>query len=260
MKRLDFINLLIILVAMVFSCSASAQSLDFRTRLSGLILLQVEGKGEAWYVNPADQKRYYLGRPNDAFNVMKSLGIGIKHSTITTTKIFSELNRGKIYIDTEDAGKAYYVYPKDGKAYYLGRPDDAFRVMKELGLGISNANIIRIPVGTVAASCPTCTAANDAGMSLRMAASYIASGNKAEAVRYFTPALKKSIEYTIDVMSSESKNLFAQILANAELSSFASSDTIIFKKLVDFPMNDQTKNIYITLKKQPDGKWLIANL
>lgn len=30
--------------------------------LSGKILLQVEDRGEAWYVNPANLKRYYLGQ------------------------------------------------------------------------------------------------------------------------------------------------------------------------------------------------------
>ena len=43
----------------------------------GKIFLQVEGKGEAWYVNPSDGKRYFLGRPADAYNAMRNLGLGI---------------------------------------------------------------------------------------------------------------------------------------------------------------------------------------
>lgn len=46
----------------------------------GRILIQVEGKGEAWYLNPSDGKRYFLGRPADAYNVMKLLGLGISNS------------------------------------------------------------------------------------------------------------------------------------------------------------------------------------
>ena len=38
----------------------------------GRIVLQVENNGEAWYINPADLKRYYLGRPQDAFDIMTS--------------------------------------------------------------------------------------------------------------------------------------------------------------------------------------------
>lgn len=39
--------------------------------------MQTENNGEAWYVNPADSKRYFLGRPADAFNVMRELGLGV---------------------------------------------------------------------------------------------------------------------------------------------------------------------------------------
>ena len=48
-------------------------------RLKGKILLQVEEKGEAWYVHPVSGYRYYLGRPNDAFNIMRYLGFGISN-------------------------------------------------------------------------------------------------------------------------------------------------------------------------------------
>lgn len=40
---------------------------ELSNRLKGKILLQVESAGEAWYVNPDNEKRYYLGRPSDAF-------------------------------------------------------------------------------------------------------------------------------------------------------------------------------------------------
>ena len=46
----------------------------------GEIFLQVENNGEAWYINPQDAKRYYLGRPADAFQIMQSLGVGISNS------------------------------------------------------------------------------------------------------------------------------------------------------------------------------------
>ncbi|MDD4271434.1 MAG: hypothetical protein PHF50_01375 [Patescibacteria group bacterium] len=51
-------------------------------KLKGKILLQVEENGEAWYVFPADLKRYYLGRPADALNLMKDLGLGITNADL----------------------------------------------------------------------------------------------------------------------------------------------------------------------------------
>ena len=43
----------------------------------GRILLQVQNRGQAWYVYPVDQKRYFLSRPADAFNLMRYLGLGV---------------------------------------------------------------------------------------------------------------------------------------------------------------------------------------
>ena len=116
------------------------------TKLSGTIVLQIESHGEAHYVNPDNNKRYYLGRPADAFQIMRELGLGASHDFIEKNLkgTFPDHVIGKILIDVGDSGKAYYIYPKDKKAYYLGRPADAFRVMRELGLGISNDDLAKI--------------------------------------------------------------------------------------------------------------------
>lgn len=118
-------------------------------KLQGYILLQVEKNGEGWYVFPSDIKKYYLGRPADAFAIMRKLGLGAKHDFIKAYSIYPSNVLGKILIDVNDNGKAYYIYPKDKKAYYLGRPDDAFAVMRKLGLGITNNDIRKIDVGEI---------------------------------------------------------------------------------------------------------------
>ncbi len=46
-------------------------------RLSGYILLQVESRGEAWYVNPADGKRYYMADGDWAYEIMRLKSLGI---------------------------------------------------------------------------------------------------------------------------------------------------------------------------------------
>ena len=110
-------------------------------RLSGQILLQVEEKGEAWYINPDDNRRYFLGRPTDMFNVMKKFGLGATHQYISQTKTFPARLAGKILIDVEDLGKAYFIDPITLKKYYLACPSHSFYVVRRLGLGISNADI-----------------------------------------------------------------------------------------------------------------------
>ncbi len=115
----------------------------------GYILLQVEGLGEAWYVYPQDGKSYYLGRPKDAFNLMRELSLGARHDFIVNTEIFPERLAGLILLDVEKNGEAYYIYPANLRKYYLGRPVDAFRIMRELSLGITNEDLANIPIGDI---------------------------------------------------------------------------------------------------------------
>ena len=66
-------------------------------------MLQVEENGEAWYVYPDDLKKYYLGRPADAFGVMRELGLGATPEFITSHTLFPSHVLGKILIDVDDA-------------------------------------------------------------------------------------------------------------------------------------------------------------
>ncbi len=123
-----------------------AETSALANRLSGKIILQVEKNGEAYYVNPLDLKGYYLGRPNDAFNIMRHFGLGVSNSDVNNfIKNGARANlSGRILLQVEDKGQAYYVNPENNRLYYLGRPADAFNIMRNLGLGISNTNLGQI--------------------------------------------------------------------------------------------------------------------
>ncbi|NCC70257.1 hypothetical protein EOM09_01610 [bacterium] len=116
-------------------------------RLKGKILLQVEEKGAGWYINPDNEKRYYLGLPSDAFQVMRELGLGVSNENFDSWGEYAPKNlSGKILLKVEDKGQAYYVNPDDLKMYSLGLPSDAFQVMRNLGLGITNDDIRKIDI------------------------------------------------------------------------------------------------------------------
>jgi len=129
-------------------------NINLYNRLKGKIILKVEEHGEAYYIHPTKQEMYYLGRPDDAFRIMREQGIGITNIDLVKIPpsiedeldinkvdyIFTNKHKGKIFLQVEEHGEAYYVYPDNGLRYYLGRPADAFRIMRELGLGISNDN------------------------------------------------------------------------------------------------------------------------
>jgi hypothetical protein len=172
--------------------------------LKGRILLQVEDNGEAWYVSPLDQKRYYLGKPEDAFDLMQGLGLGISNDDLAKiavgqadyfgfdtdqdglpdnlekslgtslteadtdqdgyddfAEIMSDYNplgegkininenlsnklAGRILLQVEENGEAWYLDPTDNKRYYLGSGEDAFNLMREKGLGVNNENLAKI--------------------------------------------------------------------------------------------------------------------
>jgi len=204
MKNLLFLLSIVALIIPIKNASAAGT-------YSGKIYLQVEKNGEAWYIYPVTNQRYYLGRPTDAFNIMRKLGLGTPNSTLnqipvgiinygnsdfdqdglpdslevalgtsidnadtdnddysdkaeieswhnplgpgnlkTNNTLIDQLE-GRILLQVESHGEAWYLNPNDRKRYYLGRPNDAFAIMRALGVGITNENLAQIPetfVGT----------------------------------------------------------------------------------------------------------------
>jgi hypothetical protein len=131
--------------------------------LNGRILLQVEDQGQAWYVNPVNSRRYYLGRPADAFSVMRSLGLGVTNSDLSSFKVTAPRRlAGRILLQVQAQGQAYYVNPLDLKLYYLGRPADAFNLMRAQGLGITDKNLALIPVASASSSTASASSSGSA--------------------------------------------------------------------------------------------------
>ena len=145
MKKIYCFSLIIVGIFGLIQFTAAATLAE---KLSGRILLQVESKGEAWYINPANNQRYYLGKQEDAFRIMRELGLGIKHAELQKylDLKFPKRLSGKIMLDVESRGEAYYVNPVDMKGYFLGKAADAYQIMRKLGLGISNKNLYQISV------------------------------------------------------------------------------------------------------------------
>jgi phosphodiesterase/alkaline phosphatase D-like protein len=134
-------------------------------RLLGRILLQVENKGEAWYLDKDSYKRYYLRDGQTAYAVMWAVGLGINDSdlvkipigdiggdsseaaaTTVDPSLVSRL-KGRILLQVQQHGEAWYVNPADGQRYYLKDGDTAYQIMRYLSLGIKNSDLQKIPVG-----------------------------------------------------------------------------------------------------------------
>src|SRR3989339_750702 len=77
--------------------STSNAAATLASRLAGRILLQTQSKGEAWYVDPVSLGRYYLGKPTNCLNVMKSRGLGISNADLAQIKVATNLYHDQTY-------------------------------------------------------------------------------------------------------------------------------------------------------------------
>lgn len=121
-------------------------SIKAAANLKGRILLQVESKGEAWYVDVKDGVRYYMADGDSALWVMKNLGVGISNKNLE--KIKNNLNFrkkfiGQILLQVESRGEAYYI-DFNGNIDYLKDGSSAYEIMKKTGLGVSNSDLSKI--------------------------------------------------------------------------------------------------------------------
>lgn len=123
-------------------------------RVVGRLLLQVERAGLIWYVNPADNKRYYVTQEN-ALEIFRKLALGIAESDLAK---IPEANsgqagnaalrnrlKGKFLLRVEAAGAVSYV-DVNGYRHNITM-NNVMDIFRSLSLGISNNDIRKIEVG-----------------------------------------------------------------------------------------------------------------
>ena len=314
-RFMDFNPKLKILTLLMIFIPFAAFADSLAERVAGYILLQVEQNGEAWYVNPVDAKRYFLGRPDDAFGLMRKFGIGalnrdlekipigllegfaisdsdqdglgdrledaigtdkndkdsdddgyddlteVKNSRNPVGQAVQNIdlnlannNSGRILIQVEKNGEAWYINPKDDKRYYLGRPSDAFDVMRGLGLGISDIDLKEIsPQPTPNPD----TAKKTAEQVLEEAGLAIISGNTEETLKYFTARMQTPVAFTMDYLSDETRFSLGNFIAGAKFLS-SSDDKDVYANQIYF--SGEMIDVEFNLIKNSEGIWLLDNL
>ena len=148
------------------SSSATTSSISL-TWLKGYILLQVQQNGEAWYVDPVGFKRYYMKDGGVAYEMMRSFGLGITDSdlgTIPSVADTTQMNssssicssnslasrlKGKILLQVQQHGEAWYIYPKTCRRIYMKDGAAAYEIMRYLGLGITDADLSKLASATL---------------------------------------------------------------------------------------------------------------
>lgn len=144
--------------------STSSSTLSW---LKGYILLQVQANGEAWYVNPSNFKKYYMKDGAVAYEMMRSFGLGItdtdlakipvtndtsemkNSSSICSSNSLASKLKGKILLQVQQHGEAWYIYPKTCRRIYMKDGAAAYEIMRYLGLGITNTDLNKLATGTL---------------------------------------------------------------------------------------------------------------
>lgn len=313
------ILILLAIAGAIFGASKLQATEVLGSRLAGRILLQVESKGEAWYINPFDQKRSYLGRPADALSTMKRLGVGVTNADLfyipvglaavsgndsdgdglnddleeaAGTNIYKQdtdndgfsdkielekqfnplgwgplnLNqdlvtrvKGRILLQVEDKGQAWYINPVDRKRYYLGSPATALAVMRQLGLGITNKNLETITIDYSHLVVNNPQPASTSVSVLSAAADAIRANDAGKTLSYFTPSMHKQISYTMGFLNDDGKLTFANMLSGASKNSETSTQ-MTYSTEVYFSLGGYKVTVNFYLEKQPDGSWLISKI
>ena len=132
---------------------------ELTSRLKGKILLQTENNGEAWYVDSDTEKKFYLQDGKSAYAALQAFGLGIskvdleKISKADSNKIgdkeLTDRLKGKILLDVENKGEAWYVDPVSGKRHYMRNGEEAYKIMRNLSLGITNLDLAKISTGSL---------------------------------------------------------------------------------------------------------------
>lgn len=71
-------------------------------------------------------------------------GVDIRSICSTESAAFASSLKGKILLQVQAHGEAWYVNPLDGQRYYLANGDKAYDVMRNFGIGITNKNLEKI--------------------------------------------------------------------------------------------------------------------
>jgi len=148
-------------VCAILAPSVSFSASPLATRLKGYVLLRVHAHGEAYYVNPTDGLAYYLANGAAAYQIMRNLGLGVSEKDYANfaagNASLRNALRGRIALRVHAHGEAYYLCPRTGQTSYLKDGNAAFTIMRECGLGISEADFATLPLAPSEGSAPAVT-------------------------------------------------------------------------------------------------------
>lgn len=127
-------------------------------RMFGRMLLDVEGNGEVYYVDPVTGGKEYLADGISAHRLLERRALGISEENFARLTVGTEKDeasvcedsdlgnklKGRMVLRVEESGEAYWIYPENCRAYYAGTHDSAYELMKSFSLGIKKRLLAKI--------------------------------------------------------------------------------------------------------------------
>jgi len=127
-------------------------------KYEGRMLLDVEGSGEVYYIDPTTGGKEYLADGSSAHRLLERRALGISEAnflkltlgqtkdeaSVCETSDLGKRLKGKIVLRTEAKGEAYWIYPVNCRAYYAGTHEVAYELMKKFSLGMKKETLAKI--------------------------------------------------------------------------------------------------------------------
>lgn len=118
-------------------------------KLAGKLLLDTEGNGELWYINPSDNLRYYISNYNELFKVINIVGKGISNDnlkSIADSSLIKDKKNKSIKVDTSKKQKLYYFldgveigsFSISSGSYSMATPKGSFKIINKHPLAWSS--------------------------------------------------------------------------------------------------------------------------
>lgn len=197
---------------------------------------------------------------NDSFNDKTEILGGYNPNGVGKINIdlnFAQKYAGKIFLQIEKNGEAWYVNPSDNKKYFLGRPIIFFNLLKRLGLGITNDDLKKIATGQLV---DVINPPIESETEIIYAAADAIRANDAEKFKsFFTKENHTLVEYIMSIFDDEQRLTLGNILSGSKLTN-ATEEEKIYSNEIYFSLGSYKVPIKYYVKKQADGTWKMTNL
>jgi hypothetical protein len=126
--------------------------------LAGEMLLDVEGNGEVYYIDPVDGGKEYLANGGAAHRLLERSALGINEEnfakltqgtvkdeeSVCETSDLGKRLKGRIVLRVEMNGEAWWIFPRNCRAYYVGTHEAAYELMRDFSLGVTKENLAKV--------------------------------------------------------------------------------------------------------------------